>query len=223
MAETTGGNLSKEQYESLRARIDAFSAWIDEHKRQRVKCRKCKGTKFVGPIRDWNKCQKCEGRGYTLGWASYKQEDLPCHCDGTIEDPADVMCPRHTVITNDERSQVEVYEFIRDKPGRYFAYVKFRGKSCAVHYPIECPPASFCPYKGDRQAAGEDMVTTWAGAPLGRIVWRGPVYETQQYGGYGKRQNLRIEAINGLVYSAVYYKSSGDYCRMKVVSSSKRK
>lgn len=122
-------------------------------------------------------------------------------------------------------SRAEVEWFTREKPSRHFAYVKTNQGKC------ECPRATtllqahasypgpgICPALRDTPIA----VTTWTGEKLGDIVWCGRPYKMPAFGGPSTRQNLRIQAINGLIYSAIYYKSSGDYCRMKVISSSKR-
>jgi hypothetical protein len=53
-------------------------------------------------------------------------------------------CPVDCRITNEERSLIEVYEFYRDKPQSYFAYV----------------------------TGGMSYIMTWAGDRLGRITSR---------------------------------------------------
>jgi hypothetical protein len=99
--------LTKEQYAELKRQIEAESAWVDSI-RSRRKCQTCNGS---GKAR-WNQgaCAKCEGKGYRLGWASYKPEDKP----------ADVP-----TVSNADRSSVEVYEFCQNPPERYFLYISF--------------------------------------------------------------------------------------------------
>ena len=63
------------------------------------------------------------------GWASYRKEDIPDHIK-----PSDV--------TNEQRSAVEVYEFVKTPPQRYLVYVKL----------------------------AENRVTTWMGEELGTIT-----------------------------------------------------
>jgi len=90
--------------------------------------------------------------------------------------------------TNDERGQMEVYEFVTDIPKKYFAYV-------------HC--------EGERPIA----ITTWPGDNLGMIIGRGLPY----YSNMGdKRVNIRVKAINGREYTGIYFQSAGDYCRLKI-------
>lgn len=60
------------------------------------------------------------------GWASYREEDIP---------------PGVPRVTNEERSALEVYEFIHDPPAKYFLYINEEKR----------------------------MATTWTGETLGRI------------------------------------------------------
>lgn len=175
--------ITQAEHAEIKARLALLDAWVYTQ-RKRTKCRKCKGTGrmdhyLANPVGPY--CAKCKGTGYLLGWASYKPEEKPAN----VPD-----------VTNEERSKVEVFEFMRDKPRRYFAYVRL-------------------------QAGHQVPVTTFTGDILGQIVWLGQPYTVAGFGPFPSvRQNLRIEAINGLVYSAVYFKSSGDYCRMKAFNSS---
>ena len=99
--------LTKQEYERLKANLTAESTWADSIRAKR-KCRTCKGSGRG----KWNQgeCAKCAGKGFTLGWASYKPEDKP----------ADVP-----TVTNEERSAIEVYEFCQTPPDRYFLYISF--------------------------------------------------------------------------------------------------
>lgn len=58
------------------------------------------------------------------------------------------------------------------------------------------------------------QITTWTGQKLGTIERLGPEYRDNLG---GTRQNLRVKAVNGKTYSGTYYKSSGDYARLKAV------
>jgi hypothetical protein len=105
------------------------------------------------------------------GWASYLPSEVPVNAR----------------ITNEERSTLEVYDFLSTPPDRYFLYVN--------------------PEKG--------VATTWTGATIGRIAL-GPVYEVPAFGRPSTRQSIHVWAINGKEYFGTYYKSSGDYARVKI-------
>jgi hypothetical protein len=103
------------------------------------------------------------------GWASYRPEDKPAH----VPD-----------VTNDERSALEVFEFVTNPPGNYFLYIN----------------------EANRTA------TTWTGDVLGQVSF-GREYR-DNFG--GKRVPVAIRGINGLTYRGTYFKSSGDYARIRV-------
>lgn len=88
--------------------------------------------------------------------------------------------------TNEERSALEVFEFLRDRPEKYFAY-----------------------YTDDLTA-----VTTWMGDKLGDIVYRGPAYKVGFWPGATMRR-VRVVAITGDRYAGVCNISGGTYCRLK--------
>lgn len=112
------------------------------------------------------------------GWAVWKEED----------------CPEECQVTNKEVSAVEVFEFLRDKPTRYFAYVK-----------------GFNP-KYNRWGGGESgELTTWTGEHLGTITF-GRRYVLPNG---SARVPVRVQAINGLAYHGTYFESSGDYARLR--------
>jgi len=101
------------------------------------------------------------------------------------EIPADVP-----IVTNDMRSAIEVFETLRDKPEHLFVYVK-----------------------PDYESARNGNVTTWTGERLGSYVCAGPNYK-DNFG--GERVNIRVELRNGAgSYAGTFYKSSGDYARLK--------
>lgn len=99
---------------------------------------------------------------------SYRPEEIPAH----LNPPS-----------NDERSALEVFEFLRDKPDRYFLYIS-RDKA---------------------------MATTWTGEELGRVTF-GRTYR-DNFG--GERVAITVQAVSGDTYHGTYFKSSGDYARVK--------
>jgi hypothetical protein len=103
------------------------------------------------------------------GWASYRPEDKPAH----IPD-----------VTNDERSALEVFEFVTNPPDKYFLYINEKAQTA----------------------------TTWTGYALGR-VFLGREYR-DNFG--GKRVPITVRAINDRTYHGTYFKSSGDYARIRV-------
>jgi hypothetical protein len=108
------------------------------------------------------------------GWASYRPEDKPAH----IPD-----------VTNEERSALEVFEFVTNPPDKYFLYIN----------------------EANRTA------TTWTGETLGQVSF-GSEYR-DNFG--GKRAPITIRAINGRTYHGTYFKSSGDYARIRVQKGAK--
>lgn len=82
-------------------------------------------------------------------------------------------------VTNADRSEVEYYEFITEKPETYFAYI-------------------------DEKAG---TMTNWMGLVLGNVQFRTK----------SSRPAITVKAVNGLTYKGTYYKSSGDYCRIKAI------
>lgn len=103
--------------------------------------------------------------------------------------------PAELNISNEERSQIEVYEFVNQKPHKYFAYVKVD----KVH-----PSLLGC------------TVTTWTGDVLG-VGSMGYPYRSN----FGdRRRSLRIKGINGIVYYGIYFEGAGDYCILKATKES---
>ena len=108
--------------------------------------------------------------------------------------PEDV--PPTCRVSNEECSSLEVWDFCHDKPARYFAY---------VHMDTQ------------REGRGLGSLTTWTGEILATITrigarWRSNFGDT--------RQMLYATGINGLRYLATSYVSAGDYCRMRVITTS---
>lgn len=113
---------------------------------------------------------------WRAGRSSYKIEDVP---EGLR-------------MSNEQRSQLEVLDFIADSPKRVFAYIKeINGRL--------------------------SFVTTFMGGTLATITWAGEDFHVWGFGQKSTRANFRCVGINGRTYSGTYFKSSGSYCRMKEV------
>lgn len=117
---------------------------------------------------------------------SYRPEDVP----QGMEDA-----------TNEMKSALERFEFMRDKPERYFAYARLSAAKTT----------------GERNAlprVGDALdVTTWTGQLLltGRVnrVW------FDNFG--GRRVSFHARPADGsdVRYSGVYFYSAGDYARLR--------
>jgi hypothetical protein len=58
--------------------------------------------------------------------------------------------------------------------------------------------------------------TTWMGDELGTVEFR-----ARWRSNFGDiRQNIRIQAINGRTYTGTYYRSAGDYARVRATKGS---
>ena len=90
--------------------------------------------------------------------------------------------------TNEERSELEVFDFLRDRPDRYFAYYD----------------------------SGMTKVTTWTGQKIGDIVRKGTVYRTGRGTG-ARKQRVRVRAITGDQYAGPCELDAGTYCRLRKV------
>lgn len=96
--------------------------------------------------------------------------------------------PADARLTNDERSALEVYDFLNDPPDNYVFYI-------------------------DRPTR---TATTWTGEVLGAVSF-GTQYNVPAFGGYpSTRVSISVTGINNRVYHGTWYKSSGDYARVKV-------
>jgi hypothetical protein len=90
--------------------------------------------------------------------------------------------------SNDDREDVSVYEFIRDKPDRLDCYIKEADNTAIFWTPR---------------------------STIGTVVL-GHSYKSPAFGGFpSTRVPVTVKAINGCVYAGTYYKSSGDYARLK--------
>jgi hypothetical protein len=110
-----------------------------------------------------------------------------------IEAHEQTTCPADARITNEERSAIEVYEFCTTPPEKYFLYIN----------------------------AEKKLATTWTGDKLGDVTF-GRAYQSPGFGGFAStRVPVTIAAINGRTYHGTYFKSSGDYARVKLSKGSK--
>lgn len=73
------------------------------------------------------------------------------------------------------------------------------------------PPAKYFLYINEKTKSA----TTWTGDALGTVTFG---HEYMAVFG-DKRQSVRIKAINGKTYSGTYYKSAGNYARVKTVNN----
>lgn len=119
------------------------------------------------------------------------------------EIPPDV--PR---VTNEQRSAVELYEFNRDKPESYFAYVR---------YPNRETPLVFTAARRDNGPAPGSTVelTTWTG----ELMARGRVLSRWRDNFGSIRVAIRVECVDGsgVEYSGTAFYSAGDYARIRRV------
>jgi hypothetical protein len=93
---------------------------------------------------------------------------------------------------NHQTSAREVAAFVSDPPARYFAYVK-----------------------ADLSGMRQHKLTTWTGDFLGDLEMGHPWRDNLG----SVRVPVRVRAINGRTYYGTYFKSAGDYCRLKVCKS----
>jgi hypothetical protein len=135
--------------------------------------------------------------------------------------------------TNGIRSAVEVFEFKRDKPERYFLYVKdllgTKGDTLA-DLQVHCLrpgrvvkgqnlPGIGTSVDGTNGLYYTALFTTWTGQILGY----GHVYANVQRSNWGdKRQTVWMLGVNGCCYWGTYYKSAGDYARMTMYKADRK-
>jgi hypothetical protein len=142
------------------------------------------GTKYIELRKKINRFDAWvdSQRNPRSGWASYREQDIPRGLP---------------VPSNEERSQVEVYEFCRNRPDKYFIYVQ-RNK---------CAPGVY---------DNKFTATTWTGQALG-YGFLGRRYTTGAGLRVSVRYPVRFTAITGDQYHGTYYASAGDYARVKKV------
>lgn len=93
------------------------------------------------------------------------------------------------MITNEQRSEREISEFLSHPPDEVFAY-----------------------YSKDPAVGGH--IGNWMGARMGTITWVGKVSRPMG----GKVVSIRMKGINGLIYAGKCNLSSGTYCRLRRVA-----
>lgn len=123
-------------------------------------------------LHDWMRANKTN---------SYRPEDLPENLRPTL--------------TNDQRADVEEFDWINDPSMRYFAYTKSTA----------------------RDGITSDVVTSWTGRTLAAIVWTGAVFRSS-FGDH--RANFRAKGTNGQMYAGTAYIDAGDYVRMRAIKGS---
>jgi hypothetical protein len=89
-------------------------------------------------------------------------------------------------VTNEERSSCEVYDFVTNPPDKYVLYIN-----------------------DERHEA-----TTWTGEKLGHVTGLSQTPKRSNFGDL--RIYIDVYGINGKKYHGVYYKSAGDYARIKM-------
>lgn len=115
----------------------------------------------------------------TLGRNHYHPDEVPADCKAP---------------TNEERSALEVYDFVNDPPDSYFLYIR------------EC-----------KLTRWDGEATTWAGDRLGWVCF-GSEYRSNMG---DIRVPVTIKAINGKTYHGTFYKSAGDYARIRAAKEKK--
>ena len=118
---------------------------------------------------------------------SYKKEELP----------AELNPP-----SNEERSACEVFEFLRDKPTKYFSYIREPDAGTYARNSFE---------RAKRLYARTGSMQTWTGDNLGTVQF-GLAFRDNFN---GIRVPITVRAINGCTYHGIYFFSVGDYCRVK--------
>lgn len=124
-------------------------------------------------------------------WAEqYKQKN------GWTVIPVDAIPP--VKFDNDDRSAMEVWEWKHNPPEKYFLYIT-ETKNNPVGFPYEKPLW---------------IATTWTGQKLGNVRY-GAEFHCWGFGRRSTRQSITVYGNNGVRYYGTYYKSSGNYARIK--------
>ena len=111
--------------------------------------------------------------------------------------PADAIPP--VKFDNDDRSALELWDWKHNPPEKYFLYITETKE----------PPKGF-PYEKPLRIA-----TNFMGEKLGNVRY-GQEYKCPAFGGWPSiRQSIAVYGNNGVKYYGTYYKSSGNYARIK--------
>ena len=115
--------------------------------------------------------------------------------NGWMVIPADAKAP--VDFTNEHRAFIEVFEFMRDKPEKYFLYIREKATTRGLlHY-------------------GPWTAVTFTGFVLGSVTHGRPYRDNRG----GVRVPVAIFACNGKRYNGTYYKSAGEYARVKMAKA----
>lgn len=118
-------------------------------------------------------------------------------------------------IGNANRSLLEVYEWMKTPPDRYFVYVSLTDKEPAPRTE-HTQGRTIHNVRNDSGRKGN--ATTWTGDVLGSVQcgreWR------DSFG--GTRVPITVFGNNGRTYTGTYYKSSGSYARIRETAASKK-
>lgn len=102
-------------------------------------------------------------------------------------------------VTNEERSLVEEYDWMTNPPTKYLIYITESAGSA--------PGLSF-----------SARATTWTGLHLGNVIESGRMFRSN----FGDvRVPINVFGTNGKMYFGTYYRSSGNYARIKMLERSK--
>lgn len=121
--------------------------------------------------------------------ANNKASEKYCRENKTNGIPQEIYTkfPYAKEVTNELRSAIETYEFVKTPPVKYFIYISEKTKEA----------------------------TTWTGQKLGRVI-----FNTEYNSNFGDRRiSIIVHAINGKTYTGTFYKSSGDYARIKICNT----
>lgn len=95
--------------------------------------------------------------------------------------------PYGAAVTNELRSQIEVWEFLHKPIDKYFIYIDERAYTA----------------------------TTWMGSVLGIVNFH-PPFTAKVGKNTSTRQHITVHGIDGKKYYGTYYTSSGNYARIKL-------
>jgi hypothetical protein len=89
---------------------------------------------------------------------------------------------------------LEVWDWLHNPPEKYFLYIRLENE------------------KDDFLFHRKGEAVNWMGELLGRVETTGKMYR-DSFG--GKRVPIKVYGTNGVNYYGIYYKSSGNYARIK--------